>query len=225
MRVSKVIYAVLAVLFSQSIAFAGTFIEDFDSGQVNDWIEVTGEWEAEGGVYQQLDMVPEYAKTINKTGGWTNYTIEVDVTIVEGGPDSTSVCAGLLLRTDETGTAGYRLWIRDDTNGFQFSNWIENTFLHVITNADERATPGEAYRLKVEIEDFTLSAWVDDRLMFEDFDDEDKLFPIGKIGFISYNSHAKFDNLTITGADIIAVAPAGKLAVKWGNIKAREAVD
>ena len=219
MKMLRVSCLILTILFCQSIASAGTFIEDFESGRVDDWDEVTGTWEVEDGAYQQVDMVAEYAKTINKTLGWTNYTIEVDVTIVEGGPGSTSVCAGLLLRTDDTGTAGYRLWIRDDSNGFQFSNWIENTFQHVITNANERATPGQANRLKVEIEDFTISAWVDDRLMFEEYEDANQLFPIGKVGFIVYNSHAKFDNLAISGEGIIAVAPAGKLAATWGSIK------
>ena len=202
-------------------SFAGTWIEDFDDGNVGDWDEVSGEWEAKDGVYQQTAMVPEYQKTINKTEGWKNYTIEADVTIVEGGPDSTSVCAGLLIRTDDTGAAGYRLWIRDDSNGFQFSIWMENTFKHVITKAEERATPGQAYHLKVEIEEFTLSAWVDDRLMFEDHLDQDQLFPLGRVGFIAYNSHAQFDNLTISGEDIIAVAPAGKLAAAWGSVKTK----
>ncbi len=123
------------------------------------------------------------------------------------------------MRTDATGSAGYRFWIRDDTNGFQFSVWMENTFKHVVVKAEERATPGQVYHLKVQIEEFNISAWVDDRIMVDEHLEADGLFPSGLIGFINYNSHAQYDNLTISGADIIAVAPVGKLAVTWGNIK------
>jgi len=200
-------------------SFAGTWEDNFDDGKADGWTEVSGEWEVKDGTYQQTTLNPEYFKTIYEFGGWTDYTLEVDVTIVEGGPNSTSVCAGVLIRTDQTGSAGYRLWIRDDNSGFQFSVWMENTFAHVITDAAEKATPGQAYRLKVQIEGFTLSCWVDDRVMFEEHVDEDELFPAGQIGFISYNAHSQYDNLKIYGENVIAVAPAGKLAATWGSIK------
>ncbi|MFC1712522.1 family 16 glycoside hydrolase [Candidatus Poribacteria bacterium] len=200
-------------------SFAGVWEDNFDDGNVDDWNEISGDWEVKDGIYQQTTMTAEYQKSINGTEGFTDYTLEVDVTIVEGGGGSTSICAGVLMRTDATGSAGYRFWVRNDTNGFQFSVWMENTFKHVIVNAAEVATPGQVYHLKVQIEGFNISAWVDDRIMVEDHLEADGLFPSGLIGLINYNSHAQYDNLTISGADIIAVAPAGKLATKWGSIK------
>lgn len=213
---SIVIASLMVISVSSS---AGVWEENFDDGNADGWNVITGEWSVENGVYQRTDMVPEYGKSMNEGGDWADYVLDVDVTIVEGGPDSTSVAVGMLLRTDETGSSGYRIWLRDDTNGFQFSVWTDNNFIHVITKAEERATPGQTYHLKVALDGFTLSAWVDDRLMFEDYVDQDRLFSSGTIGFINYNAHAQYDNLAVSGDTIAAVAPTRKLAITWGSIK------
>ena len=203
-------------------SLAGTWRDDFDDGRAEGWSEVSGKWEVKDGIYQQTDMVTEYQKTIHEVGDWMDYTLEVDVTILEGGPGSTSVAAGVLLRTNETGSSGYRLWIRADQYGFQLSVWMDDAYTHVITNAAERAELGETYRLKVQIEGSSISAWVDDRLMFEDHVDEEGLFPSGRIGLINYNAHCQYDNLTVSGENVIsnlAVAPDWKVAATWGATK------
>lgn len=200
-------------------SFAGIWEDDFNDGVADGWGEISGEWKVEGGAYQRTDMVPEYGKSIYGSGDWADYTIEADVTIIEGGPDSTSVAAGLLLRTDATGSSGYRFWTRDDTNGFQFSVWKDNTFKHVITDAAERAIPGQTYHLKVELEGFNISAWVDDRIMVDNHADADQLFESGLVGLINYNAHAQYDNITISSDTIAAVAPSKKLTTMWGSIK------
>jgi hypothetical protein len=225
MRIRKIallrIFAISLMIPAIS-SFAGIWQDNFDDGNADGWDEVSGAWELKDGMYQQTDMVPEYQKTILEDEDMTDYTLEVDVAILEGGPGSTSVAAGVLLRTDDAGSAGYRFWIRNDTGGFQFSIWINDGFTHVITKADERAAPGETYHLKVQIEGFNISAWVDDRLMFEDHAEEQELFPTGRVGLINYNAHCQYDNLIISGESIVsnmAVASAGKLPVTWGNIK------
>ncbi|MCE2415843.1 hypothetical protein J4G07_17820 [Candidatus Poribacteria bacterium] len=44
----------------------------------------------------------------------------------------------------------------------------------------------------------------------------------GRIGFITYEANVHYDNLVIDGEDIpaFAVDPNGKVATRWGQLKA-----
>jgi hypothetical protein len=207
-------------------SFAGVWEDRFEDGNADGWNEVEGDWEIKDGVYEQTIMDAAYQKSMLELEDLTDFTMEVDITILEGGAGSTSVAAGVLLRGTDDGSSGYRFWIRDDTNGFQFSLWQDNAYTNVVGVAAERATAGETYRLKVQLEGFEFSAWVDDRLVLDEHVEQGKLFTSGQVGFINYNCHVQYDNLTIDGPNVISnlsVAPAGKLVVAWGTIKMSKA--
>ncbi|MFC1712529.1 family 16 glycoside hydrolase [Candidatus Poribacteria bacterium] len=211
--------ALATSLVFAAASFAGTWEDNFDDGLADGWNEIDGEWKVEDGMYQRVDKVNIYGKSVNDLTDLADYTLEVDVTIVEKGPDSTSVAAGVLLRSNEDASSGYRIWLRDDTNGFQFSTWEDNAFTHVATQAEERAVPGQAHHLEVTVEGFMFSASVDGRVAFQDQVEPNGLFPSGRVAFINYNCHVKYDNLTISSDTIAAIAPGGKLAVTWGALK------
>ena len=214
------ILATLATsLIITAASFAGVWEDNFDDGLADGWSEIDGEWKVEDGMYQRVDKVNIYGKSVNDLTDLTDYTLEVDVTIVEKGPDSTSVAAGVLLISNEDASSGYRLWLRDDTNGFQFSTWQDNKYTNVLGEPAERAVSGQTHHLVIEVEGFSFSAWVDGRVVFEDQVDPDGLFPSGQIAFINYNCHVKYDNLTLSGDTLAAVSPGGKLAATWGSIR------
>jgi hypothetical protein len=212
----------ISLMIIASISHAGEWEDRFEDGNADGWNEVTGDWAVKDGAYEQSIMEAEYQKSILDLDDITDFTLEVDVAILESSAASTSVAAGVLVRTDDEGTSGYRIWGRPDQHGFQFSVWQDNTFQHVITDAAAKAVEGETYHLKVQIEGFKISAWFNDQLMVDEHEDESKLFATGRIGFINYNAHSVYDNLTVTGPNVltnIAVEPAGKLAAAWGAIK------
>jgi hypothetical protein len=203
-------------------SYAGTWLDNFEDGRADDWEEISGDWDVEDGVYKQTEATAAYQKSIHESEDWTDYTLEVDITILESSAASTSVAAGVLLRSDDTGSFGYRIWIRADSGGFQFSLWENNGYTHVTTQAAEVAALGETYTLKVEIEGNILSAWVDDRSMFEDYTEEADLFPTGRLGLINYNCSVLYDNISVSGDNIyMAVSPTSQsTATAWGAIKA-----
>ena len=71
------------------------------------------------------------------------------------------------------------------------------------------------------MEGSTMSAWFNDVLIVDEYEDTDNLFESGQIGFLNYNSLCQYDNLTIDGANVpsSAVTPGSKLASSWGAIK------
>lgn len=228
MRTASKILAIV-VLISLMIcaagSYAGTWLDDFEDGRADGWEEISGTWEVEDGVYKQAEATAAYQKSIHENEDWTDYTLEVDITMLEKSAASTSVAAGVLLRSDDTGSSGYRIWIRSDSGGFQFSLWQDNGYTHVITQAAEVATLGETYTLKVGIDGNVLSAWVDDRSMFEDYAEETDLFPTGRVALINYNCSVQYDNISLSGENIfMAVSPTSQsIATAWGAIKATPA--
>jgi hypothetical protein len=132
------------------------------------------------------------------------------------------VAAGVLVRTDEEGSSGYRIWVRPDQHGFQLSVWQDNAFNHVITDPATVAVLGESNHLKVQIEGFTISAWVDGDIMVDQHVDADSLFASGHVALINYNAHTQYDNLVMEGPAVptnLAVKPVGKVAVTWAAIR------
>ena len=222
-RGALIILSIWLMLLPISV-FAGVWWDDFEDGRADGWSEVSGDWEVADGIYQQTTMDAVYQKSMLELQDLSDFTLEVDVTVLEGGQASTSVAAGVLVRTDAHGESGYRIWIRPDQSGFQFSVWQDDTYTHVIIDPATKAVMGEPGHLKVQIEGFTISAWVDDNIMVDEYIDADELFASGRVGFINYNAHAQYDNLIIEGPAVptnLAVEPVGKLAVAWGIAKTR----
>lgn len=216
MRYSNAVSVILMVTVLTSIASAGVWQENFDNGLPDGWNEVKGEWKIQKDAYAETSGA-QYAKTMFGEEDWTDYTIEVDVTLVK---DVGVNAAGLLLRADAAGDNAMRYWIRTDQHKCQFSRWRENQWDHIATPLPLEPKVGETYRLKVVAEGQNYQCFVDDELLFDDADDA-KFRDSGRIGFISYEANVHYDNLIIDGEEIpaFAVEPNGKLATRWGRLK------
>ena len=207
---------ILMVAILTSIASAGVWQENFDNGLPDGWNDVKGEWKIQKDAYAETSGA-QYAKTMFGDEDWTDYTVAVDVTLVE---DVNVNAAGLLIRADADGNNGMRFWIRTDEHKCQFSRWRENQWEHIVTPLPVEPEVGETYRLKVVAEGQNYECFVDDELLFEGEDDM-KFRDSGRIGFIAYEANVHYDNLVIDGDDVpaFAVAPNGKLATRWGRLK------
>ena len=216
MRYLKTVSIIFLVAILPPIASAGIWQENFDRGLPDGWNEVSGEWKIVKDAYAETSGGP-YAKTMFGDENWTDYTLEVDVTLVK---HVNVNAAGVLIRADTDGDNGMRYWIRTDQHKCQFSRWRENQWEHIKTPLPVEPEVGETYRLKVIAEGQNYQCFVDDELVFEG-DDDMKFRDSGRIGFITFEANVHFDNLSIDGEDIpaFAVEPNGKLATRWGQLK------
>ncbi len=216
MRYSNAVSLILMVTVLASIVSAGVWQENFDKGLPDGWNEVKGEWKIQKDAYAETSGA-EYAKTMFGDEDWTDYTLEVDLTLVK---DVGINAAGVLIRADTDGDNGMRYWIRTDEHKCQFSRWRENQWDHIATPLPLEPEVGETYRLKIVAEGQNYQCFVDDELLFDDKDDA-KFRDSGRIGFITHSANVHFDNLIIDGEDIpaFAVDPNGKLTTYWGQLK------
>ena len=216
MRHLKTVSIIFLVVLLTSTASAGIWQENFDRGLPDGWNEVKGEWKILKDAYAETSGA-EYAKTMFGDEDWTDYTLEVDITLVK---HVNVNAAGVLIRADADGDNGMRYWIRTDQHKCQFSRWRENQFEHIVTPLPVEPEVGETYRLKIVAEGQNYQCFVDDELLFEG-DDDAKFRNSGRIGFITHTANVRFDNLVIDGADIpsFAVEPNGKLTTLWGQLK------
>jgi len=216
MRYSNAVSIISMVAILASIALAGTWQENFDNGLPDGWNDVSGEWKIEKDAYAETSG-GQYAKTMFGDEDWADYTVEVDVTLVK---NVNVNAAGLLIRADANGDNGMRFWIRTDQHKCQFSRWRANEWDHIATPLPLEPEIGETYRLKIVAEGQNYRCFVDNELLFEGEDDM-KFRDSGRIGFITFEAYAHFDNLIIDGEEIpaFAVEPTGKLATCWGRLK------
>ena len=217
MRYLKTVSIISLVAILTFTASAGIWQENFDRGLPDGWNEVSGEWKIEKDAYAETSGA-EYAKTMFGDEDWTDYTLEVDITLVK---NVNVNAAGVLIRADADGDNGMRYWIRTDQHKCQFSRWRENQWEHIKTPLPVEPEVGETYRLKIVAEGQNYQCFVDDELLF-DGEDNMKFRDSGRIGFITHTANVHFDNLSIDGEDIpaFAVEPNGKLTTRWGQLKA-----
>ena len=221
-RYEKEVFLSMAICLTifASLSFAGVWEDNFNDGKADGWSEVAGDWKVDDGAYHQTVTEAVYQKSVYKDMELSDFTVEVDVNIAEMSAASTSVAAGLLLRTDDEGSAGYRFWIRADSNGFQFSIWQNNAFSNLMNDPNQVAESGTYYHLKVQMEGYVFSAWLDDELMVDEYEDTSKLFESGLVGFINYNADCYYDNLTISGDRLPQIWPS----LRWKSSQPNGAI-
>ena len=215
MRLLKISYLILTILFFESLALAGTWIEDFEARGADDWDEIVGEWEVEKGAYAETAGT-DYAKTMFGDVNWTDYTVEVEVTLQK--PIGAN-CVGLLLRADEKGENGFRFWIRTDMAP-QLSKWVNDTYEHIKIDIPVNIEVEKTYHLKAILKGNKHQYFINDEEVAE-YEDKEGFRKSGRIGFITYRAYPHFDNLIISGPEIpsLSVNNEDKLPTCWGRIK------
>ena len=243
MKLTCIVATFFLIAFS---GWAGTFIETFNNGALREWRELVqenkmpGSWDV---IDRELHAVsadawPRLLTIGNKK--WENYTIEVDVK-----PREKHGLASIVIAARIKGTwlvfceIGDRLFATPNVicrTGDFHTNRSQLLYIgnHPLLKLDDWST----LKLSVKGETFIFS--VNDEKITETGGDfalvhagqaivRGKVgrldgFLTGGAGFGLANYNANFDNLIITGEDIpdkgeLPVAPRGKLATTWGQLK------
>ncbi|MFC1712407.1 family 16 glycoside hydrolase [Candidatus Poribacteria bacterium] len=207
---------------------AGVLFEDDFSAGDGQWVVIAGEWEVQDGALTETAVTP-YAIAVAGDASWTDYTVELDVTLADNDADAggSHDCVGILIRTDDVGENGYRFWVRTDASGpGQFVKWIDKTWDQGGSLTPLEIDPvevGKVYNFRAVVEGNRIQCFIDD-VAVVDYEEPDTSFQLnGKIGLITYKAKQPvFDNIEVTSMDDTASVEAhDKLGVTWGEIKVR----
>ncbi len=242
-----IVVAVLLLLSSFSVG-AGTFIETFDDGDLEDWQElnrhdaVLGSWEIIDGELQGIN--PEAAGfLITGDETWQDYSIEVDVKPLEKrGPGFIGIAArvkgtwavwcritDLLLHDPEPKVTCSSKDLHKNTGKLLYlgphpflrlNKW---STLKLSVNGDRFIFSINGKKIVEPGKEFIL---IQDGQEFriKTWDLSRHPTDTGGAGFGLSNYTARFDNITITGDSIpnrggLSVKPTGKLATTWGSLR------
>ena len=224
--------ASLVLIFGFS---ALALIDDFGDGRDDGWTVIQGDWLVKDGKYVQQDtewVTTETNETYHRTFlgdvNWTDYTVEVDLTIDE--PGELAPIAGIFIRVTEKSDAGNYYLFRIDlrpTSGpgaIQAPNHIFNGLEIKLEAADpqfdDMEEEGVKYHLKVVAEGNHFMYYINDELLLDTVDDFDP-FLSGAVGLGTFNAGASFDNFQVEGTNVPRmVSSESKLTARWGMLKA-----
>ncbi|MDF1552331.1 MAG: PKD domain-containing protein, partial [Deferrisomatales bacterium] len=187
--------------------FGDAGADDFEDGDAAGWQVVAGTWAVSdvdpiGGVYsyRQSDLALDRTWTLHGKVYDTDLKIETDVTLVAGSGEE----AHLLFRA--AGPAdNYELILRgrgsNDVLLYRRTTGSTTSLYEFDLPAGFSASPaypiglGHTYHLKVVCAGSLIQAYLDDSLLFAVYD---STYLSGKVGFSTYRTEARFDNLTVT---------------------------
>lgn len=182
---------------------SGTLLleEDFEDFDGSEWLatpdsvwEITTDDERQGNVYGQTETNDSGAHLVTSGDvSWTDVVVEADFKVLEFNGSSSGYMAGLCVRVRDAETF-YMVGLRSGTGQIQLrafddggSNLEQSSF--------EDGDTGVWYRLRVEAVGTTISAYLDDVLMFSH---SDAAHPSGGIGLCTVRASAVFDNVRVT---------------------------
>ena len=211
----------ILILFAGLISLAPrvcALLYDFeDAGQMDDWQVTDGQGEMEGGAFV-LQAAGGEGKAFVGNTDWTDYTITCKATMVGGNnnygviyryQDNVNYYMNSIKFVDQQATWAARI------NG----NYLQGQAGMRLPFASEM---NKQYELKIEVEGNRFKFYVDGELVQEFTNDE---FEKGAVGIRVYDSQAVFGDFEVNGLGILksglAVAPTGKLAVAWGDIRSQ----
>ncbi len=185
------------------------FTDDFDDGDVSDWIDKSGPWIADAGTYRCKwgyeipgfwgDKIPRWwGHHTLKPFVYGDFTAEVDVKIFPGGDDEKH-WAGFYLRAPEMfggpAQGGYLVYLRrngelgvylqSEGSVVKQPNVVEDTSTWHRLKVTCRGTPT---RIEVEVDGEPRASWTDPKARFSK----------GFTALASGKADCAFDNLSIT---------------------------
>lgn len=192
-----------------------TVTDTFDSSFSKNWNYTDGPWSVVSG---QASINGYGKRALGKTG-WTDYTIDCDVTYKDG------MNAGLIFRVNNPSQGGQNNDSRLGTDFFQgyyVGIGVDRITLgkHSYSWTSLATSPGSFYQnrkyhIRVVAEGANIKVYVDDmEIPRIDYTDPSP-FISGKVGFRSYNTHALFDNLMVTTADDSNISSVE--TIKWDS--------
>lgn len=210
-----IITIIVSVLLLPATGWAGTFTDNFGDGNADEWTideNAASDWEVmDGGYHGSIVSATESIALIGEDD-WDVESIEVKV-------------------RDAQGEWLAIVWRYRDLNNFE-SWWLS------IINGTLEAWPkvGDyegAARVSVAVpfdpaEEFTIRVAISgsDFDVFFNGDDmgtySNDVFDVGKVGLLVWAGSATFDDVVITGPNIVgglAVKPFSKTSTLWGKLK------
>jgi len=178
-----------------------TKTDNFDTAFSSDWNYSDGNWTIESG----QASIDGYGKKFMGSTGWTDYTIEADITY------KNSMNAGIIFRVNNPAQGG-----ANDNPGLG-TDFLEGYFFglgntsitlgkHNYGWATLKTVAGNylintAYHVKIVASGANMKIYVTDMTTPKiDYTDPNPIIS-GKVGFRSCNVHAHFDNFTVTTSD------------------------
>jgi len=223
----------LSILLVSISAWAGTWRDDFNDGDLDGWkmykgiwegklIPDEGNWRVEDGVVIGGEEVPDTWHALNVSEGWSwsDYTAEVSVKFPKPLPIFATV--ELYISPEEGKSSGLEI----ANSGAIFARGY--TYIHhpakynPIVGKRLNVEANKWYRLKIEVdEEGNIQCFVDDQPVIQF-----RGFQKGTPGFSAYQCVAMFDDFVVTGPGIpdrepgvTTVRPKGKLATTWARVK------
>lgn len=192
-----------------------TVTDTFDGSFSKNWNYTDGSWSIISG----QASIDGYGKRVLGNVGWTDYTIDCDVTYENG------MNAGLIFRVNNPSQGGenndsrlgtdflqgYFVGIGTDkiTLGKHNYNWKS------LATSPGSFTLNKKYHIRVVVEGANIKVYVDNMTTPKiDYTDPSP-FISGKVGFRSHNTNVLFDNLVVATADNPSIS--GIETLKWDS--------
>jgi hypothetical protein len=172
--------------------------DDFDNGFSSDWNYSDGDWQIESGAA----ALNGFGKRTLGSTGWTDYTIEADITYVN------AMNAGIIFRVNNPAIGGA------NDNPSLGTDYLQGYFVGMgnsnvalgkhnygwesLTSAPGSYSLNTTYHVKIVASGANIKVYVDDMDTPKiDYTDANP-FTSGKAGFRVCNSHTRFDNFSVT---------------------------
>ena len=219
-------------------SFAGMLVEDFEDGDADGWERSPQNEDSDdvfwGVVDGEMMFDPQgqdwsvAISQMNFVGNsripdveeWTDYEVEVDMKLTDLGNHPGGIRARVNL---ETG-GHYVLWLypgNSDMKLYKNPGWDINTGLATLGTAPFSPEVDEYHTLKLKCEGNTITVFYDGDEMISATDSD---HPKGTIALCVQNKVVYFDNVVVTGTEILnvkmsPVESVGKLSTTWAAIK------
>ena len=220
LAVSAIALGAAGILALAPTALAGTQLWDFEDGSDKGWDAPNGDWQMNGGVYQEVSGAEAAMHSVVGEVDWDDYVINAKVRIDDAGQ-----WAGIAFRVQSD--FEYYVYYLNSTNN------KSELWMHTDGGFDARQNLADIpavgdvliendtfHEVQVVVAGDTFELWVDGELQSEDVDNT---YSTGKIGVWAWSSTASFDDVMVTGANIVdtlAVDAGDKVATVWGLMKA-----
>ncbi len=206
------------------------FIENFDDGKADKWLEVSGEWKVEKGEYVQAAAVDKGGgEARNRASGyavgdknWVDYVFSVRIN-----PISSNNYAGVMFRVGSLDGGADGNTFNNKSTYYYWLIGIGGNYSKIWQAPALKAleeTPGDTLKanswneVKVDMKGQNAKLYLNGKLQKDFKFPADVQIDFGGIALATYNASASFDDVRVDGVGL-AVDPKNKITSLWGEIK------
>jgi len=233
--------SLFVAVFSMSgmVSFAGTFLEDFNDGDMEGWerspqnennrnvfwgvVDGAVMFDPKGEAWQLAICQMNFVGTsrVTNVSEWTNYDLEVDIKHTE----AANWPGGIRARVDLDTGGHYAVWFYPGSgtiNLYKNPGWDINTGIVNLGQSPYKVEIGKFRTAKLSCQGDTIKVFYDGEEVISAKDSEHKK---GTIALCVQDKVVYFDNIKVTGPQIpnVNMSPVEsreKLATTWGKLRA-----